>query len=73
METSKNTKVIGNKRVPIIKSDNEIANENKMAASVFCKSDNEKAEAATAKNQFKHNGLKEWNDRNRPGNNKKVS
>lgn len=38
--------------------------------SCFAKSDNEKAELATVQSNFKRNGLREWNERNRPGNNK---
>lgn len=36
------------------------------------KSPEEKEEIKQAQSNFKRNGLKEWNDRNRPGNNKKY-
>lgn len=36
----------------------------------FVKNEAEKANLGIAKSNFKRDGLKEWNDRNRPGNNK---
>lgn len=39
----------------------------------FVKNEAEKAELATIKSNFKRTGLREWNERNRPGNNKAVS
>lgn len=37
---------------------------------IFQKTEAEKANVATAKSNFKRNGLQAWNERNRPGNNK---
>ena len=37
---------------------------------VFKKTDAEKKELSSIRLNFKHNGLIEWNERNRPGNNK---
>lgn len=37
---------------------------------IFKKTKEEKEEIKQAQSNFKRNGLKEWNDRNRPGNNK---
>lgn len=36
----------------------------------FVKTPEEKGKLATAQSNFKRNGLKQWNERNRPGNNK---
>lgn len=49
------------------------ANPVRIDRTVFEKSPKEKADLATVQNQFKHNGLKEWNERNRAGNNKKSA
>jgi hypothetical protein len=38
--------------------------------SVFTKTEAEKANVSVTKSNFKRNGLREWNERNRPGNNK---
>lgn len=37
---------------------------------VFAKTKEEKAELSKLQRTFKYNGLKQWNERNRPGNNK---
>lgn len=51
----------------------EEINEHKVSIdrSVFVKSKEEKKEVKDAQLAFKYNGLFDWNDRNRPGNNKK--
>jgi len=41
-----------------------------MAQRVGTKSLSERAEVLTAQSNFKRSGLKAWNERNRPGNNK---
>lgn len=40
--------------------------------SVFQKDKKERADVQAIQSNFKRNGLYEWNERNRPGNNKKV-
>lgn len=39
---------------------------------IFQKTEQEKDEVKEAQSNFKRNGLREWNERNRPGNNKKL-
>lgn len=47
------------------------ANKVSVDRSVFVKTPREKANLSTVQCNFKRNGLHEWNERNRPGNNKR--
>jgi hypothetical protein len=44
-----------------------------MDRKVFAKTKEERTALKNMQNQFKGNGLFEWNERNRPGNNKKAA
>lgn len=46
------------------------ANPIKVDRTEFQKTPKERTELLTAQSNFKRNGLKQWNERNRPGNNK---
>ncbi len=47
------------------------ANPIKIDREVFKKTEQERNKVKTVQSNFKKNGLKQWNERNRPGNNKK--
>lgn len=47
------------------------ANKVNISRAIFAKSKEEKQEVKKEQNRFNKDGLVEWNERNRPGNNKK--
>jgi hypothetical protein len=68
-EAEKNYAAGASNRAEVFKEIN--ANPIRVDRSCFRKTDAEKANLATHQSNFKRNGLFEWNERNRQGNNRK--